>query len=73
MKPEVNKHASNVLAHLGQRVVADEPNRVVAYRIESDAVEILQRLYYFSKRIAKSVLASSQLEDPSYENEEEAS
>ncbi len=57
-KSEVQDLAREVNAHLARRVSADEPNRVVAFRIESDAVEIMQRLYYFAKRIAKDVIGA---------------
>ncbi|MGI9234325.1 MAG: Na/Pi cotransporter family protein [Woeseiaceae bacterium] len=59
MKDKVQELARGLEAHLGKRVVADEPNRVVVYGLETDAVEILQRLYYFSKRLAKAVVAAT--------------
>jgi len=66
-KAEIQSLAAGIGAHLAKRVVADEPNRVVAYRIETDAVEILQRLYYFAKRIAKSALDLAQQAEPERE------
>ena len=40
-------------------VLADEPNRVLVYGLETDVVEILQRVYYFAKRLAKAVVAAT--------------
>ena len=42
--------------HLAERLVADEPNRIPTYSIEVDILEKLKRIYYFSKRMAKTVL-----------------
>ena len=68
MKDQVQELARGLEAHLAKRVTADEPNRVLVYGLETDAVEILQRLYYFAKRLAKVVVAATaaeeQKEDP---------
>ena len=40
---------------MARRLVADEPNRIEAYTIEVDIAEKLQRIYYFAKRMAKTV------------------
>ena len=59
MKDQVHELARGLDAHLAKRVAADEPNRVLVYGLETDAVEILQRLYYFAKRLAKTVVAAT--------------
>jgi len=59
MKDQVQELARGLEAHLAKRVAADEPNRVVVYGLETDAVEILKRLYYFAKRLAKAVVAAT--------------
>ena len=41
--------------HQAQRLVADEPNRLATYSVEMDLIEKLKRIYYFAKRIAKTV------------------
>ena len=41
--------------HLGRRLVAEDPNRLAAFRVETDIIENLKRIYYFAKRIAKTV------------------
>ncbi len=59
MKPEIQSLGAEIIEHLGQRLVADAPNRAVLYRIESQIVELLQRIFYFSKKIAKEILRES--------------
>ncbi len=38
-----------------ERLIAEDPHRTSTYRIESQLVEHYQRIYYFTKRIAKLV------------------
>jgi len=64
MKDQVQELARGLDAHLAKRVAADEPNRVLVYGLETDSVEILQRLYYFAKRLAKAVVAETAAEEP---------
>jgi phosphate:Na+ symporter len=63
MKGRIQSLARDVNAHLSERIAEAGDERLTAYRIESDAVEILQRLYYFAKRIAKAVVDASWAED----------
>jgi phosphate:Na+ symporter len=56
MKDLVNEQSARAKAHLLRRLTADAPNRQWTFRVESDIVENLKRLYYFTKRIAKAVL-----------------
>ncbi len=55
MKEEITQIASSAAVHQAQRLVAQEPNRLPAYTIEMDIVENLKRIYYFAKRMAKTV------------------
>jgi phosphate:Na+ symporter len=55
MKQEITQIADSAAAHEAQRLVAEEPNRIPAYTIEVDIIEKLKRIYYFAKRIAKTV------------------
>jgi len=55
MKSEITQIANSAAAHEIRRLLADEPNRIEAYTIEMDIVEKLQRIYYFAKRMAKTV------------------
>jgi phosphate:Na+ symporter len=54
-KTEVNLLADEAEVHLAARLTASEPNRLAVYRVESELVEALKRIYYFAKRIAKIV------------------
>jgi phosphate:Na+ symporter len=55
-KAEVRRLSDEADRHLTRRLAADEPQRLAAYRLESEVVESLKRIYYFSKRIAKLVV-----------------
>ncbi len=41
--------------HQAQRLIADGPNRLETYSVEMDLIEKLKRIYYFAKRMAKTV------------------
>jgi len=53
MKPEINARTAEALGHQLERLTADEPQRFEAYRIESDIIEDLKRIYYYAKRAAR--------------------
>jgi phosphate:Na+ symporter len=55
MKQEIAAIAESAAAHEARRLVAAEPNRLPAYTIEIDIIEKLKRIYYFAKRMAKTV------------------
>ena len=54
-KSEINRLAAEAEVHLSRRLSADEPNRLATFRLESEVMEYLRRMYYFAKRIAKLV------------------
>ena len=54
-KPEVNRLAEEAEAHLTERLAAPEPRRLAVFRLETELVEALKRIYYFAKRIARLV------------------
>jgi phosphate:Na+ symporter len=56
MKQEIAHIVDSTATHLAERLVADEPNRLPAYTVEVEILEMLKRIYYFSKRMAKTVL-----------------
>lgn len=56
MKEEINKMADSAAVHQASRLVAEEPNRIAAYTTEVDIIEKQKRIYYFAKRMAKSVI-----------------
>jgi phosphate:Na+ symporter len=43
-------------AHLEQRLLTNDPDRVHAYSLERDLVDNLHRIYYFAKRAAKAIV-----------------
>jgi phosphate:Na+ symporter len=55
MKDEISGIVHSTATHEAKRLVADEPHRIEAYTIETDIAEKLQRIYYFAKRMAKTV------------------
>jgi phosphate:Na+ symporter len=63
MKKDVTRLTSSAAVHQARRLVAEEPNRIAAYTIEVDIVEKLKRIYYFAKRMAKSVTPQERLVD----------
>lgn len=71
MKSEVQDLVSGMGQHLAGRLGADAPDRTVLYRLESQAVEFMQREYYFAKKVAKEVVREieASIEDPVMEDE----
>ncbi|MCO6456457.1 MAG: Na/Pi cotransporter family protein [Pirellulaceae bacterium] len=55
-KPAIQRQATGLLEYLTTRLQSDDPNRAVLYRLETQTAEMLQRLYYFAKKIAKEVI-----------------
>jgi phosphate:Na+ symporter len=55
MKGEIDRQTSDAALHGAKRLVAEEPNRIAAYTVEMDIIEKLKRIYYFAKRMAKTV------------------
>ncbi len=55
MKREITRIANSASAHEAQRLVANEPHRIEAYTVEMDITEKLQRIYYFARRMARTV------------------
>ncbi len=55
-KEEITRLANEAENHLALRLAADDEDRLVLYRIESEIIEYLKRVYYFAKRIAKAVV-----------------
>jgi len=55
-KEAVNDLAGQITDRLVQRLVAEDPHRTSTYRVETQLIEHLKRIYYFSKRIAKLVV-----------------
>ncbi len=58
-KPQIEALGAHADEHLSRRLVAGEPNRLIAFRLESEIIEYLKRMFYFAKRIAKLVAAEN--------------
>ena len=54
-KEDVNDIAERISGRLVDRLIAEDPHRTSTYRVESQLVENYKRIYYFAKRIAKTV------------------
>lgn len=54
-KSEINRLAEEAEDHLTERLAAPDPHRLPAFRIETELVEALKRIYYFAKRISRLV------------------
>jgi phosphate:Na+ symporter len=63
MKAEIEERANSALDRIGRRLLVDEPGRVPAFRIETDVVGQLKRIYYLAKRIAKTIQGAAQSEE----------
>jgi phosphate:Na+ symporter len=63
MKKEINNMAEFAAVHQASRLVAEEPNRIAAYTTEVDIIEKQKRIYYFAKRMAKTVLPPDAVEE----------
>ena len=55
MKKEIMRIVNSAATHEAQRLVANEPHRIEAYTIEMDIAEKLQRIFYFARRMARTV------------------
>jgi phosphate:Na+ symporter len=53
MKAQITAHTTEARSHQVERLGADEPMRLEAYRVESDIIEDLKRVYYYAKRAAR--------------------
>jgi len=55
-KNRINDLVADIERHIVRRITADAPSRRLAYQTETELLEALKRVYYFTKRIAKEVL-----------------
>lgn len=62
MKEEINEIAHSAALHEARRLVTEEPNRIPAYTMEIDIIEKQKRIYYFAKRMARTVLPAAILQ-----------
>jgi phosphate:Na+ symporter len=59
MKKEVSQLAQETQSHLEERLNFEKDVPLTEYRILSEIVENMKRIYYLSKRIAKDVIESN--------------
>jgi len=57
-KTEINRIAEAIQQHELQRLIADEPDRASLFALEMRSIEHLKRIYYSTKRIARSVTSA---------------
>ena len=55
MKGQISSISDSAAAHQTSLLVASEPKRITAYTIEIDIIEKQKRIYYFAKRMVKSM------------------
>jgi phosphate:Na+ symporter len=55
-KTRIDELTDKAEIHLSKRLVAGEPNRLITFRLESEIIEYLKRMFYFAKHIAKLVI-----------------
>ncbi|NNL65451.1 MAG: hypothetical protein HKP30_04355, partial [Myxococcales bacterium] len=55
-KPEIDRLTEQARIHLTARLGAPAPHRLAAFRIESELVEALDRLYVLARRISRLVV-----------------
>jgi phosphate:Na+ symporter len=63
MKKVINALNESAAVHQMERLVADEPNRLKAYKIEMDILATLKRVYYFTKRMARVAISAEASRD----------
>jgi phosphate:Na+ symporter len=56
MKRDINEMDREAQAHEARRLTADAPKRVATYRLETDLIAYLKRIYYFTKRIGRTAV-----------------
>jgi phosphate:Na+ symporter len=62
-KGTVNSLADEATTHIAKRLVADEPDRLENFQIETDIIEHLRRVNTYTRRIARLSLGSQEDED----------
>ncbi len=62
-KSALQRLAAEAENHLATRLVAEDSNRLPLFKIETEIIEYLKRVYYFAKRISKSLIEENQVSD----------
>jgi len=64
MKEDITELLKHAQLHQTERLVASDSGKFEAYSVELDIIEKLKRIYYHSKRVAKSVIELEEIENP---------
>ena len=56
MKSDMNRLTEQADLHQAKRLVSEDSGKFEAYSVEVDIIEKLKRIYYYSKRMAKTVV-----------------
>lgn len=60
MKTAMNLRADAIAEHMAERLASPDQNRIELYRLETDVMANLRRIYYFAKRTARVAVPTSQ-------------
>lgn len=60
MKREVNSLERAAAVHQAERLVVDAPDRIANYRLEVDVISALKRIFYFTRRMARSAIPAEE-------------
>jgi phosphate:Na+ symporter len=67
LKARIQAQVEAAEQHEARRLVAEAPNRLAAYTVEIEVIEKLKRIYYFAKRMAKTVAQANPGPTPAVE------
>ena len=56
MKSDLNRLVEQAELHQAKRLVSEDSGKFEAYSVEVDIIEKLKRIYYYSKRMAKTIV-----------------
>ncbi|HBJ36147.1 MAG TPA: hypothetical protein DDZ51_15635 [Planctomycetaceae bacterium] len=62
-KTELNNLADKATSHLAKRLVAYEPNRLAAFKLETDFIENMKRVHALTRRIARVVFVEGPINE----------
>ncbi|NNC42458.1 MAG: hypothetical protein HKO03_04360 [Acidimicrobiia bacterium] len=60
MKRGVNSLERAATVHQAERLVVDAPDRIANYRLEVDVISALKRIFYFTRRMARSAIPAEE-------------
>ncbi len=69
LKPRIISRADALAARVTERLTAPGEKRVELYRYEMSAIELMKRIYYFTKRAAKKLVRDENHEQPTTDSQ----